>query len=72
MERPDGAGPDAVAAADALEAVRVFPDPDVHFAGLLAEAAVDALVLFDLEAVERELVERGIDRAERPYLIHIM
>lgn len=45
-------GAAAVAAADALGAVRLLPDWDIQLAGVLTGTAFGALVLVNVETVE--------------------
>ena len=65
MNRPGRAGRPALAAADALDAVRLFPDGDVHPARLPAAAAVDAGALLYPVTVEGNRVKQPIDGAQR-------
>lgn len=55
-----GAGTEAFAASDAVCAVRVFPDGNAQFTGLLAETAASAFVHVHLIPVKRESVEQAV------------
>ena len=55
----------AVAAADAFTAVGICGRIDTHFAGLGACVAAHTFILIEVHAVQRDLVEKAVDCAQR-------